>query len=105
VWEFNSTIPRGKIMIKSFKDKTLEKLFRQDKAATTKQEEKIKNRLESMAVASKIENINIPGYGLHELKGDRKGTWSIKISGNWRITFRFEDGDAYDVNLEDYHKR
>jgi proteic killer suppression protein len=88
-----------------FKDKTLQRLFRQDTSATTKQEEKIKNRLESIAVASKIENINIPGYGLHELKGDRKGTWSIKISGNWRITFRFEDGDAYDVNFEDYHKR
>ena len=92
-------------MIKSFKDKTLEKLFKQDKPATSKQEEKIKNRLESIAVASKIENINIPGYGLHELKGDRRGIWSIKISGNWRITFRFEDGDAYDVNFEDYHKR
>jgi plasmid maintenance system killer protein len=70
VWEFNSTIPRGKIMIKSFKDKTLEKLFRQDKAATTKQEEKIKNRLESMAVASKIEKalLDLRGLMYNELQ-------------------------------------
>jgi proteic killer suppression protein len=50
-----------------------------------------------------VDDIKLPGYDLHELKGDRKGTWSIKVSGNWRITFKFEDGDAYDVNLEDYH--
>ncbi|MGI2904195.1 type II toxin-antitoxin system RelE/ParE family toxin [Tolypothrix sp. VBCCA 56010] len=50
-----------------------------------------------------LEDIRLPGYDLHELKGDRKGTWSIKVSANWRITFKFEDGDAYDVNLEDYH--
>ena len=43
-----------------------------------------------------------PGYRLHPLKGDLKGRWSISISGNWRITFRFEDGDAYDVDLTDY---
>jgi toxin HigB-1 len=90
-------------MIKSFKDKTLQRLFRDDTSATTNQEEKINNRLESISVASKIEDIRIPGYDLHELKGERKGTWAIKISGNWRITFRFKDGDAYDVNFEDYH--
>ena len=90
-------------MIKSFKDKTLQNLFKDDMTATTKREQKINNRLESISVASKIEDIRIPGYGLHELKGERKGTWAIKISGNWRITFRFKDGDAYDVNFEDYH--
>jgi proteic killer suppression protein len=40
---------------------------------------------------------------MHELKGDRQGTWSISLTGNWRITFRFEDEDAIDVDLEDYH--
>ncbi len=43
------------------------------------------------------------GYRLHALKGDRKGVWSITISGNWRIVFRFVDGDAFDVDLTDYH--
>ncbi|EAX9843652.1 peptidase, partial [Salmonella enterica] len=40
---------------------------------------------------------------LHELKGDRAETWSIKVSGNWRLTFIFENGDVYVLNLEDYH--
>ncbi|MDF5707923.1 MAG: type II toxin-antitoxin system RelE/ParE family toxin [Nostoc sp. S4] len=56
-----------------------------------------------MDSALTVEDIRLPGYDLHELKADRKGTWSIKVSGNWRITFIFEDGDAYNANLEDYH--
>lgn len=47
--------------------------------------------------------MNLPGWKLHQLKGLRKGTWVVSVSGNWRITFRFEGGDAYDVDLEDYH--
>ena len=46
---------------------------------------------------------SVPGYRLHPLKGDLKGYWSISISGNWRVTFRIDDGDAYDVDLTDYH--
>ena len=48
-------------------------------------------------------DLDLPGYRLHPLKGDLKGYWSISISGNWRVTFRIEDGDAYDVDLTDYH--
>lgn len=47
--------------------------------------------------------MNAPSLKLHPLKGNRKGIWSVWVSGNWRITFRFEKGDAYDVKLEDYH--
>ncbi len=47
--------------------------------------------------------MNLPGYKFHGLKGDRKGTYAVSVSGNWRITFRFAEGDAVDVNLEDYH--
>jgi proteic killer suppression protein len=53
--------------------------------------------------ARKPQDLQSPGYRLHPLKGDRKGFWSIWISANWRITFRFEDGDAYEVDLVDYH--
>ena len=53
--------------------------------------------------ARKPSDLNLPGYRLHPLKGELKGFWSISVSGNWRITFRFADGDAYDVNLVDYH--
>ncbi len=53
--------------------------------------------------ACKPSDLDLPGYRLHPLKGDLKGYWSISISGNWRVIFRFEDGDAYDVDLIDYH--
>jgi proteic killer suppression protein len=53
--------------------------------------------------ATAIDDLRIPGYDLHQLKGDRRETWSIKVSGNWRITFTFINNDAYDLNLEDYH--
>ena len=53
--------------------------------------------------ACKPSDLDLPGYRLHPLKGDLKGHWSISISGNWRMTFHLEDGDAYDIDLVDYH--
>ena len=53
--------------------------------------------------ARKPADLDLPGYRLHPLKGNRKGFWSISVSGNWRIVFRFDDGDSYDVDLVDYH--
>ncbi|MEJ6480649.1 type II toxin-antitoxin system RelE/ParE family toxin [Nostoc punctiforme UO1] len=92
-------------MIQTFQKKALENLFIENfnKGIPANLEKKIRIRLEVIDSALIVEDIRLPGYDLHELKGDRKGTWSIKVSGNWRITFKFEDGDAYDVNLEDYH--
>lgn len=92
-------------MIQTFKNKVLENFFKENinKGVPPNLEKKIRIRLEVIDSALVIEDIRLPGYDLHELKGDRKGTWSIKVSGNWRITFKFEDGDVYDVNLEDYH--
>ena len=59
--------------------------------------------LADLADARKPLDLDLPGYRLHPLKGRLKGYWSISISGNWRVIFRFEDGDAYDVDLIDYH--
>jgi proteic killer suppression protein len=53
--------------------------------------------------ALKPADLHLPGYRLHPLKGRLKGVWSVAISGHWRILFRFEDGDAFDVDLVDYH--
>jgi len=53
--------------------------------------------------AHRPSDLDLPGYRLHPMRGNLKGTWSVTISGNWRITFRFEDGNAYDVDLVDYH--
>jgi proteic killer suppression protein len=49
------------------------------------------------------QDMNLPGLYLHELSGRRKGTWPVRVSGNWRITFRFDGPDACEVDLEDYH--
>jgi proteic killer suppression protein len=59
--------------------------------------------LSVLDAAESIEEANIPGYRLHPLSGDRQGYWSVKVTGNWRVTFRFEDARAEDVNLEYYH--
>ncbi len=92
-------------MIQTFRDKALERLFKEGKAKGIPKEleKRIRVRLEVIDSAKVIDDIRIPGYDLHELKGNRQGTWSIKISGNWRITFNFKNSDAYDIELEDYH--
>ena len=50
-----------------------------------------------------IDDMDIPGYRLHQLTGDRKGIWSITVNANWRLTFEFTDGNVYVLNYEDYH--
>lgn len=65
--------------------------------------ERLKIFLDVLDKARAVEDLAVPGAGLHRLSGDRKHTWSMKVSKNWRLTFRFEGGHAYDVNLEDYH--
>ena len=65
--------------------------------------DRIRRRLDFIDAARDVKDLNIPGFDLHELKGDRKGTWSVKVTGNYRVTFCFQKGDAFEVNLEDYH--
>ena len=67
------------------------------------QADRIALALADLDDARKPSDLDLPGYRLHPLKGDRNGFWSISISGNWRVVFRFDDGDAYDVELVDYH--
>ena len=64
---------------------------------------RLRIQLAALDTAEIIEDMDIPGFKLHSLKGDRKGLWSISVSGNWRITFDFKDGNTYFVNYEDYH--
>ncbi len=92
-------------MIQTFRNKALERLLKEGnaKGIPKELEKRIRVRLEVIDSATVIDDFRIPGYDLHELKGDRKETWSIKVSGNWRITFKFRDNDTYDLDLEDYH--
>jgi len=60
-------------------------------------------QLAALDTAQDIDDMDIPGFKLHPLKGKLKGRWSISVSGNWRITFEFRDGNAYILDYEDYH--
>ena len=65
--------------------------------------EKIKRILARLNEARTVQDMALPGYQLHPLQGNLAGLWSVSVSGNWRIVFRFEDGTAHDVDLIDYH--
>ncbi|BAZ71456.1 plasmid maintenance system killer protein (plasmid) [Fischerella sp. NIES-4106] len=92
-------------MIKNFKHKGLKKLFEDDDRSgiNPNHAEKLLDILDRLDASADIQDMNYPGSRLHELQGDRKGEWSVVVSGNWRVTFTFQDGDAYDVKYEDYH--
>lgn len=59
--------------------------------------------LAALDTAKIIKDMNIPGFKLHNLKGSLENIWSISVSGNWRLTFKFENGNIYLLNYEDYH--
>ena len=65
--------------------------------------ERIRLILSTLHAAQEIEGMNVPGFNLHPLKGELKGFWSVSIHANWRIIFKFEDGNAFDVDFIDYH--
>jgi proteic killer suppression protein len=92
-------------MILNFRHKGLKQLFEKGtKSGVNSQHvRRLKFILALLETSDTIEDIDLPGLNLHELKGKRKGTWSLKVSGNWRITFKFKKSDALDVNYEDYH--
>lgn len=92
-------------MIKSWLHKGLKNFFETGSRAGIQaaHARRLEERLQVINRAKSVQEINFPAYRLHQLKGDRSDIWSITVTGNWRITFRFEDGDAYILNYEDYH--
>ncbi len=66
---------------------------------------KVRRVLNALDVAVRPQELDVPGLAFHELKGDRHGTFAVTVSGNWRITFRWNNEGPYDVELEDYHGR
>lgn len=92
-------------LIKTFKHKGLKNLFEDDdrSGVQPKHAEKLLDILDRLDAAIEVEDMRYPGSKLHQLKGNRQSEWSIAVSGNWRVTFEFENGDAYVVNYEDYH--
>ena len=92
-------------MIQKFKHRGLKRLFeRGDKSRVRPDQlEIIEDILAFLDIAVQPQDLDKPGYKLHPLKGKLKGFWSVRVSGNWRIVFRFTQGDAFDVDLIDYH--
>ncbi|MFK8043023.1 type II toxin-antitoxin system RelE/ParE family toxin [Congregibacter sp.] len=92
--------------IKSWKHKGLREFFEKGakKGIQAKDAKKIELRLDALNSATCPEDMDVlPGWRFHEWHGEGRGTYSVNVSGNWRITFQFEDGDAHVVNYEDPH--
>ena len=92
-------------MIETIKNKSLKLLYEKGYVSKIRPDllRKVENILARLDAAKELKDMNAPRLKLHELKGDRKGTWSVTVKGNWRITFNMEDEKVYNVNLEDYH--
>lgn len=92
-------------MIKSFKHKGLERLFIKGSASGVRADyaPRITLMLDAIDAAERVNELDLPGFRLHRLKGDKRNLWSVRVSENWRITFEFENGDAHILDLEDYH--
>ena len=94
-------------MIRSFKNKNLEKLFYRDSAKSINSNHlaKVKRILFDLQTSKHIKDMNQPAYNLHSLKGDMTSYWSVSVSGNYRIIFKFKNGDAFEVDYLDYHSK
>ena len=92
-------------VIRSFKHRGLKALYdgRTDRRVAPEHIEKLRDILTALDLSRTSQDMDLPGFRLHALKGVLKGFYAVSVSGNWRVTFRFEDGDAADVNYVDYH--
>jgi len=92
-------------MIASIKHKGLRRLYERGErqAIGANMLPRVEEILSMLDAAERIEELDIPGYRLHLLTGNLKDFWSVRVTGNWRIVFRFENGEASDVDLTDYH--
>ncbi len=93
-------------MIKNIKHKGLRQLYEDDNPRGVNPEHvrKLRQVLLVLDVAQTIDDVDVETFGLHRLKGDRKSEWSVRVRGNWRVTFKFANGQPFDVDYEDYHE-
>ena len=92
-------------MIQSFRHKGLRRFYEKSSLAGIQPQhaKRLRMQLAALDSAQVIEDMDIPGFRLHPLKGADRGRWSILVNGNWRLTFEFRDGQAYVLDYEDYH--
>jgi len=93
------------VAIRSFRHKGLERFFAAGRKAGIQaaQAKRLRLILGRLGVAGEPRDMDLPGLNLHPLKGAQRGRWSVKVSGNWRVTFGFVDKDVEQVDYEDYH--
>ena len=92
-------------MIETIKHKGLRRLYEKNDPGGIRPDmvDKAQKILSALEAADRPEDMNLPMFRFHPLTGDRRGAYSVTVKANWRVTFGFHDGAAYDVNLEDYH--
>ena len=92
-------------MIGSFRHKGLARFFEEEdgRGIQANHRQKLRMILNDLASAATVQDLDRPGFRLHQLRGSQRGRWSIWVNGNWRITFKFANGTAFDVDYEDYH--
>ena len=92
-------------MIESFRHKGLRRFFELGSVAAIqpRQAKRLRMLLAALDTAHSIDDMNVPGFRLHRLKGAERDRWSVWVNGNWRLTFEFVDGHAYNIYYEDYH--
>lgn len=92
-------------MIKSWRHKGFKERFFEGtkKGIRPDMADRLRRRLDVLDGADSLKALGLPGFRLHPFSGELKGRYAINVTGNWRITFRFADGDVFDVDLEDYH--
>ncbi|HEX3943042.1 MAG TPA: type II toxin-antitoxin system RelE/ParE family toxin [Rhizomicrobium sp.] len=92
-------------MIRSFRNRGLKALYegRSEKRIAPHHLLRLRDVLAALDRSRKPDDMDLPGFRLHPLKGELKGHWALRCPANWRVTFRFEGGDAYEVDYLDYH--
>ncbi len=92
-------------VIKRFRNRGLRRFYEKGDGSLIRHDflSRVEDILGRLDIAEEAADLNLPGYRLHRLRGDFKGFWSITVSRNWRIIFRFEGNDVTDVNFIDYH--
>jgi proteic killer suppression protein len=92
-------------MIRSIRHKGLKRLYEDDdpRGVIAEHVEKLRDILVRLDAAGTVADMDLPGFRLHPLKGELKGFWAVTVRANWRVIFRFADGETLDVNYIDYH--
>ena len=92
-------------MIRSIRDKGLKRLYEDDdhRGIISQHVERVRDILARLDASASIMDMDLPGFRLHSLKGELKGCWAVTVRANWRVVFRFDEGDAFDVDYVDYH--